>query len=503
MSTNTSPATPSDTANAQAAAATENVSLAPGARFDAAKAKLQPLIDRFGEGDTDYDSVLAAADDIATECKVRSTDLRNWAKEKMDALRATCGGGGGGPSAPAPAGAAPVPNPPAATTPSPLPRVLDMLVRVIQRQVVLDTHAAIAIALWIVGTFGFQGATIFPRLAITSPTKRCGKSTLLTLIGTLVSNPLKADNASPAAIFRALAFGMFTLLIDEVDAFFSKSDEMRGLVNAGFEKTGAVLRAVPTPDGKSFRAEVFKVFAPIVLAGIGGLPDTVLDRSIMITLQRAPNRGTTTRRPLRARDLDKLRAALVPHLISHAPAVEAALAFGATNIPPGLSDRAADCWAPLLAIADLAGGAWPARARAAAVALSGGGGAPSQRELLLADLRGIVDHARGEAVKVWLAWAWGAGRRQGSRPAPIRHIRSTVLVSALMGMEDRPWPEYGRDGKGITPQRLATMLKPFGIAPTTQRVPVIGPAGRTETRTEPAKVYSVSALRRIFRQYLQ
>ncbi len=39
--------------------------------------------------------------------------------------------------------------------------------------------------------------------------------------------------------------------------------------------------------------------------------------------------------------------------------------------PSGLDDRAADAWEPLLAIADLAGGDWPQRARSAALKLSG------------------------------------------------------------------------------------------------------------------------------------
>jgi len=46
------------------------------------------------------------------------------------------------------------------------------------------------------------------------------------------------------------------------------------------------------------------------------------------------------------------------------------------ELPDGLSDRQGDAWEPLLAIADAAGGDWPAHARAAAVALHS---APHQR----------------------------------------------------------------------------------------------------------------------------
>jgi len=41
------------------------------------------------------------------------------------------------------------------------------------------------------------------------------------------------------------------------------------------------------------------------------------------------------------------------------------------TVPETLTDRAADNWRPLLAVADRAGGAWPIRARDAALVLSG------------------------------------------------------------------------------------------------------------------------------------
>jgi putative DNA primase/helicase len=56
--------------------------------------------------------------------------------------------------------------------------------------------------------------------------------------------------------------------------------------------------------------------------------------------------------------------------------------------PAELNDHAADAWAPLFAIADAAGGEWPARARKAAIELSGGDSAQALREMLLSDIRG-------------------------------------------------------------------------------------------------------------------
>ena len=336
-------------------------------------------------------------------------------------------------------------------------------------------HSIVAIVLWTAATYGFQGSSIFPRLGITSATKRCGKSTLLLTLRALVSLPIKADNISTSALFRIISGVHPTMLIDEVD---SSSEDIRNILNAGFEKSGTVYRSEPTPDGKSFVPTEFSVYTPIAYAGIGGMADTVLDRSVVIRLERAPSRSstaTTRHKPMRARDLEQLRDLLAPHLVAHADAIRAALAVGTTNIPAALSDRAQDAWEPLLALADLAGATWPQEARAAAIALSAGQDVMSQREQLLADIEQTVNAKRAETTKARLAWR--AGNRKGLRPRLLRRMRSSDLLLELLKMEHRPWPEFGRDSRGLTAPRLANLLRPFGIIPTSQRMPVAGPRG--------------------------
>lgn len=392
-------------------------------------------------------------------------------------------------------------NPDPVPNPDPFGGVLDAMAKAIQRQVVCSPHAATAVVLWAAGTYGFQGASIFPRLVFTSATKRCGKSTALGTVRVLVSKPVKADNVSASAVFRLVERQRPTLLIDEADTFVLRSDDLRGVLNAGYECTGAVLRSVPTPDGKSWTEAEFNVYCPVALAGIGSLPDTVLDRSIIIRLERAARHGGSHRlRPMRYRQLEKLRAMLAPQLVAHAAAIEAAVGSGVAILPRELSDRAQDNWEPLLAIADLAGDTWPLRARAAAQALSGGEDAPSHREMLLADLQGIVDEARAAAVKAWRDWL--SSGRNGTRPAVVRRIRSASMVGELLKMEHRPWPEYGKDGRGITPAKLATLLRPFGMEPSNQRMPTLTSHKLSTMTSEVVRTYPVPALRAAFRQYL-
>ena len=112
-------------------------------------------------------------------------------------------------------------------------------------------------------------------------------------------------------------------------------------------------------------------------------------------------------------------------------------------MPGELHDRAADNWRPLLAIADLAGGEWPGRARHAALVMAGAneGEDGSLRTLLLRDIRDLFT-SRG-----------------------VARLRSEEIVEALVQMEDRPWSEWGRGRSPMTTPALAKQLKPFKVKP--------------------------------------
>jgi putative DNA primase/helicase len=122
--------------------------------------------------------------------------------------------------------------------------LLDDLASAIRRHVVLPTHAADASALWIIHTYLVDMLDISPRLAITSPERGCGKTTLLDVLSHLVERPLAAANATASAIFRVIELAHPTLLIDECDTFLMQNEELRGILNSGHRRGGAVLRTV-------------------------------------------------------------------------------------------------------------------------------------------------------------------------------------------------------------------------------------------------------------------
>ena len=63
--------------------------------------------------------------------------------------------------------------------------LLDEIAEMINKHMILPKGALPAITLWVVLTYVFNAFKICPKLAIISPEKRCGKSTLLDLLGGL------------------------------------------------------------------------------------------------------------------------------------------------------------------------------------------------------------------------------------------------------------------------------------------------------------------------------
>jgi Protein of unknown function (DUF3631) len=113
------------------------------------------------------------------------------------------------------------------------------------------------------------------------------------------------------------------------------------------------------------------------------------------------------------------------------------------QMPPGVFNRVADNWRPLLAIADRAGSEWPRRARIAIE--RAGAREQSICELLLADIHTIFAER-------------GTDR-----------LTSAELVGSLVALEGRPWAEW-KAGKPISADGLARLLARFAIGPETMRV---------------------------------
>jgi hypothetical protein len=56
------------------------------------------------------------------------------------------------------------------------------------------------------------------------------------------------------------------------------------------------------------------------------------------------------------------------------------------------------------------------------------------------------------------------------RERQVDRLHSQDVTDELVKMEDRRWPEWGRQKKPITPTAMAQLLKPFGIKPADIRI---------------------------------
>ena len=321
--------------------------------------------------------------------------------------------------------------------------VLDAICHTFARHLGLPTGAAPVFAVWCAHTHVFDAFLCSPRLNVCSPQPGCGKTTALDLITLFVPKPLKTENISVATLFRVVEMAAPTLLVDEVDSFLKDNEELRGLLNAGHGRGGRVLRCVG--DGHDVRA--FRVFAPVVLAGIGQLPPTLHSRSVVVSLVRAKPGEVPARFDSRHthREVELCRQ-LARWTADNRTAIEACDPV----LPAGCYNRTADNWRPLFAIAEVAGGLWPALMRQAFAALETGTDVAAQGRgvELLADLREVFTSKRQEK------------------------LTSQCICEELGKREDRPWPEY-RNGQPISPVQLARLLKPYRVTPRDVRVDLL------------------------------
>lgn len=242
-----------------------------------------------------------------------------------------------------------------------------------------------------------------------------------------------------AVLFRLVDAHAPTILADEYDAWLKDNEELRGLLNAGHRRGATMFRC----EGKNNEVRGFVAYAPAVLCGIGALPGTLHDRSIVIRLERA--KPGELRARFDSRHTDKEHE-LCSKLARWTGDNFARLESADPKLPAGVFNRLADNWRPLFAIAEIAGADWPQRAVSAFANLTTKADMDAEGigTMLLADIRDIF------------------GRTE------VDPISTADLVEALVELDDHPWPELSH-GKPITKVKLSLMLKRFQITSATKR----------------------------------
>lgn len=307
-----------------------------------------------------------------------------------------------------------------------------------------SANALVAVTLWAAHTHAAHCFDSSPRLALLSPEPGSGKTRTLEVCELLTRRPLPVLSASPAAIFRIIDLERPTLLFDEVDAIFGRrgkddgSEDLRALLNAG-HRIGA---QIPRCHGPTHEVRMFPVYAPVAMAGLGDLPDTLMTRSVVIRMRRrAPGEYV---RPFRRRQAEPDGHIIARDLAAWTGLVEDDLSNAWPVMPDGVTDRPADVWEALVAIADAAGGSWPRRAREAC--------------LELCKVNSSRDASLGIRLLTDLRAVFGDEDR----------LSTEEVLTRLHALEESPWDDLR--GRPLDARGLARRLGQYEVESTKVKV---------------------------------
>ena len=312
----------------------------------------------------------------------------------------------------------------------------------IRRFVVLSEAEVTILTCWLLHTWAFAAAVVTPYIHIRSAEKSSGKTTLMRVLKVLAHSARYSNGISAAALARVVSKFKPTLFIDELDAQMKgdkeKAQDIRGVLNGGFEIDGTYTRCV----GKDFDPVDYPTFCPKALAGIAELWDTVESRCIVIEMRRRlPSEKVEAFRFRRiGKDATPIADALRDW--GNGGVVELLDGIEVADVA-GIDDRQMDVSEPLLQIAQLAGDGWLQRLTGALQTIFEAAGTEdtSTGATLLADIRAIFTGGTAET------------------------IASRELATELCEIEGRPWAEWSH-GKGLTANNLARQLKRFKIYPS-------------------------------------
>ena len=300
-------------------------------------------------------------------------------------------------------------------------------------------HASVAHTLWCAHTHMMEIWDSTPRIAFLSPERGSGKTRALEATEFLVPRPVHSINNSTAYVIRKIAddFGRPTILQDEFDNVFGgktpdKAD-LLAIYNAGHRK-GATSGRCIIGNGP-VRTEELPAYTALALAGLRDLPDTLGSRSILIEMRRrAPGE---TIEPFRVRIHKRQAEQIYCGLAAWGKFTSKGFTGEYPDPPSEISDRDADCWEPLIVIADAAGGDWPELAREAAIFLVRRGKDRLQTKGV--ELLQHVLEAFGGEDRLW----------------------TEKLLAHLHGRDESPWIDIR--GHPLTDRGLADRLRLYGI----------------------------------------
>lgn len=324
--------------------------------------------------------------------------------------------------------------------------IVNTLESMYRKYVGLDDGLHLVLALWTLATHVFDCFEAFPYLAITSPTKRCGKTRLAEIIDLVSCNGLRTVGATAPAIFRSIHMHelegkTLTLIIDEAETLRTRSESaeaIREILNAGYRRGQYVMRCEREAEN-NFEVKRFNIYCPKVIVLIGNLPDTIADRCIPITMRRRKS-GEHVERFFYSQ-VSREAKRCQKRLQNWAKINRLKVKRCHRQDLEFLEDREAELWLPLFSVCRVIAPERLEELKTFALNISRRKQSEEPAEfgvLLLKDIREIF--YRNEADR----------------------LPTVGLLSALAGNEESPWSTWS-NGKGLDARGLARLLRPFKI----------------------------------------
>jgi putative DNA primase/helicase len=239
------------------------------------------------------------------------------------------------------------------------------------KYVVLNEHYRTAAVLWVpMDWVHNEIATHSPFLDVVSVDEGSGKTELLGILALLTQRPRQGAEFMGPNIYRTVHRGQPTLILDEADDVFQRRPDLKHVINTSWMRGPKIPRQVRIAG--EWQTYWFNVFCPKIISHVL-LPGKPLPRAIAsrgICIRMWPKRRDEHVEEFLHRD-DNEFATLRRKLLRFANDHAKAIAEINPVFPSGFNNRTQANWKLLLAIAKLAGGDWPERARKAAEYIAG------------------------------------------------------------------------------------------------------------------------------------
>jgi hypothetical protein len=218
-----------------------------------------------------------------------------------------------------------------------------------------------------------------------------------------------------------------TLLLDEVDRYLGANEELNGIMNAGHtRRTANVVRLVEN-ERKQYIPTKFNVFGGKCLAGLGVQQDTMMDRSIIVKMEKRLAQEPVEKKLISRFAEDNIAAAKMQSV----------------DVPNLGNDRAQDNWQPLFIIAELIDENWPQLCLEAYKTIETIASADAQAQDAV-------------AVRIFRELAPKLERRMGE------NIRASELHEILTSDTDSEFNDW-YNGKPLSTKRMKTFLTEAGV----------------------------------------